>query len=175
MTLAGSSTGDQPLDPCATRASQTAPLGYYTVFTYRWNLCHLAGIFQCVRRSAAVAMYNPSLSDKRFPPDSGSMHVFVTPFLRSGTFLDMVDLSAQIELAPRFLRVGRFPRSSSSAAPRSGMSFLNFDSTLFFTGKLYLTISRNFLLRLCHPRGIRSKIRERGSYLHPKIYTTVKL
>ena len=66
------------------------------------------------------------------------MHVFVTPFLRSGTFLDMVDLSAQIELAPRFLRVGRFPRSSARGIWSSGMTFFSFDSILFFHWKTLL-------------------------------------
>ena len=67
--------------------------------------------------------------------ESGSMHVFVTPFLRSGTFLDIADLSAQIELARRFLRVGRFPRSSNGGIWSSGMTFFSFDSTLFFHWK----------------------------------------
>ena len=87
---------------------------------------------------------HPSLSDKRFPPDSGSMHVFVTPFLRSGTFLAVAVVSAQIELARRILRVGRIPRSSSKGIWCSGMSFFSFDSTLFFRWKTLLNYFAKF-------------------------------
>ena len=66
------------------------------------------------------------------------MHVFVTPFLRSGTFLEVAVVSAQIELARRIFGVGRFPRSSSCRWPRSGMTFFSFDSTLFFHWKTLL-------------------------------------
>ena len=101
------------------------------------------------------------------------MHVFVTPFLRSGTFLAVAVVSAQIELAPRILRVGRFPRSSATIWLSSGMTFFSFDSTLFFHWKTLLNDFAKFCVAamssaghpIQNPRAVRSIYIQRSTTL----------